>query len=118
MKVMIQMLQLPTTPEETQRYLKLMEAECDREMELINDLLDLQRLQTSPSVSLTSDAVLLQEWLPWTIEPFLVRIQERQQILKLNLPSDLPTLFSNSNSLERILIELLNNRPLAKVLDA
>jgi PAS domain S-box-containing protein len=109
MKVMIQMLQLPTTPEETQRYLKLMEAECDREMELINDLLDLQRLQTSPSVSLTSDAVLLQQWLPWTIEPFLVRIQERQQILKLNLPSDLPTLFSNSNSLERILIELLNN---------
>ncbi|MFN6569290.1 response regulator [Dendronalium sp. ChiSLP03b] len=109
MKVMIQMLQLSATPEEAQRYLELMEAECDREMDLINDLLDLQRLQTSSSLPLTFDAVVLQQWLLWAIEPFQARVQERQQTLKLNLPLNLPTLFSDSNSLERILAELLNN---------
>ncbi|BAZ52861.1 two-component hybrid sensor and regulator [Nostoc sp. NIES-4103] len=108
-KVMIQMLQLSPTPEEAQRYLELMESECDREMDLINDLLDLQRLQTSSFIPLAPDALLLQQWLPWVIEPFQARVQEHHQTLQLHLPSNLPTLFSDSTSLERILVELLNN---------
>ncbi|MEH2234982.1 hybrid sensor histidine kinase/response regulator [Nostoc sp.] len=109
MKVMIQMLQLSTSSEESQRYLEVMEAECDRELGLINDLLDLQRLESSSYPVITPDALFLQQWLPWVIEPFQIRVQEHQQTLQLNLPANLPSLFSDGISLERILVELLNN---------
>ncbi|MEH1937615.1 MAG: response regulator [Nostoc sp.] len=109
MKVMIQMLQLSTSAEEAQRYLELMESECDRELGLINYLLDLQRLESSSYPVITPDALLLQQWLLWVIEPFQIRVQEHQQTLQLNLPSNLPSLFSDGISLERILVELLNN---------
>ncbi|MBN3894771.1 MAG: response regulator [Nostoc sp. NOS(2021)] len=109
MKVMIQMIQLSTSAEEAQRYLELMESECDRELGLINYLLDLQRLESSSYAIITPDALLLQQWLLWVIEPFEIRVQEHQQTLHLNLPSNLPSLFSDGISLERILVELLNN---------
>ncbi|MGF1937922.1 MAG: response regulator [Nostoc sp. ChiQUE02] len=109
MKMMIQMIQLTTSTEEAQRYLELMEAECDRELELINDLLDLQRLESLSYSVIRPDVLVLQQWLPWVIEPFQIRVQEHQQTLQLNLPPNLPPLFSDGISLERILIELLNN---------
>ncbi|MCC5629300.1 PAS domain S-box protein [Nostoc sphaeroides CHAB 2801] len=108
-KLMVQMIQLSPVTEEAQRYLELMENECDRELGLINDLLDLQRLESSSYPVITPDALLLQQWLPWVIEPFQIRVQEHQQTLQLNLPSNLPPLFSDGISLERILVELLNN---------
>ncbi|MCW5314161.1 response regulator [Nostoc sp. KVJ3] len=108
-KLMIQMIQVSTDTEETQRYLQLMEAECDRELGLINDLLDLQRLESSSYPIITPDALLLQQWLTWVIEPFQIRVQEHQQTLQLNLSSNLPPLFSDSTCLERIIVELLNN---------
>ncbi|MCL6753698.1 PAS domain S-box protein [Nostoc sp. CCCryo 231-06] len=109
MKMMIQMIQLSTNTQETQRYLELMAGECDRELGLINDLLDLQRLESSSYPVMTPDALLLQQWLLWVIEPFQIRVQEHQQTLQINLPSNLPPLFSDGISLERILVELVNN---------
>ncbi|MBE9007022.1 response regulator [Fortiea sp. LEGE XX443] len=109
MKGMIQMLQMSNTVQEQQHFLEVLEAECDREMELINDLLDLQRLENSFYLQLAPDLLLLQQWLPWVIEPFQTRTQEHQQTLQLNLPLNLPSLFSDRTSLERILVELLNN---------
>ncbi|OUL36218.1 hybrid sensor histidine kinase/response regulator [Nostoc sp. T09] len=109
MKVMIEVLQVSTNPQTFQRYLDLMRAECDREIALINDLLDLQRLETSCYFPIAPDALLLQDWLPLLIEPFQARVAEHQQTLQLNVPSHLPALISDRTSLERILIELLNN---------
>ncbi|MBD2647228.1 hybrid sensor histidine kinase/response regulator [Nostoc foliaceum] len=109
MKMMIQMIQLSPGTEEAQRYLQLMDSECDRELGLINDLLDLQRLESSSYPVITPDALVLQQWILWVIEPFQIRVQEHQQTLQLNLPSNLPPLFSDGISLERILVELLNN---------
>jgi PAS domain S-box-containing protein len=108
-KSIIQILQASTDDEENQRYLEIMDSECDRELELINDLLDLQRLESSSDSIVTPDALLLEQWLPWVIEPFQIRIQEHQQTLQINLPSNLPPLYSDSTNLERILVELLNN---------
>lgn len=109
LKMMIQMIQVSPDTESSQRYLELMETECDRELGLINDLLDLQRLEISSYPVITPDVLFLQQWLPWVIQPFQIRIQEHQQTLQINLPSNLPPLFSDGTSLERIIVELLNN---------
>ena len=111
MKMAIHMLEitLSHSDERTGRYLKILQTECARETELINDLLDLQQLETSSLPLSLNDAIALQEMLPSIIAPFQFRSGQRQQVLQIHLPPDLPLLVSNSASLERILAELLNN---------
>ncbi len=107
--MVIQILQSTGTNEQGQRYLKLLQTECDRELELINYLLDLQRLEAAITPLLTPEPLLLQYWLTSIVESFFLRTQERQQTLQLNLPSDIPPLYSDSTHLARIFAELLNN---------
>jgi PAS domain S-box-containing protein len=109
MKMAIQMLKISPTAEKSQRYLEILQAECTRESELINELLDLQRLEAGSYFISLGDTVNLQELLPTIIEPFRIRTRQRQQTLQINLPPDLPLLVSDRASLERILAELLNN---------
>ncbi len=109
MKMAIQMLKLASPSERTQRYLEILQAECAREAELINDLLDLQRLEAASYPTFLAQSVSLQDWLPSLIEPFRSRIQERQLRLHVDISSELPTIVSDLSSLERILAELLNN---------
>ncbi len=111
MKIAIQMLKrfLTDTNQQSQRYIKILQSECNREINLLDDLLDLQRLEAASYPISLVETVSLQEWLPSMMEPFRVRTQERQQTLQLNLSPDLPPLISNRASLERILAELLNN---------
>ncbi|MBD2021918.1 PAS domain S-box protein, partial [Leptolyngbya sp. FACHB-36] len=47
MKMAIHLLQQVTSRDRQMRYINILEAECTREIELINDLLDLQRLEAS-----------------------------------------------------------------------
>ena len=90
------------------QYLKILEAECDREIKLINDLLDLQRFQAEQQ-PLILDAIDLQTWLPNLITSLQGLIETRQQTLQLVVEPNSPALTSNAASLERILAELLNN---------
>ncbi|MBD2104462.1 HAMP domain-containing sensor histidine kinase [Leptolyngbya sp. FACHB-261] len=109
MKVAIQMLKLAPTPERQERYLEILQAECKREVELINDLLDLQRLEIGNHAALVLELINLQEWLPELLGGFQSRLQEGQQVLRLDLPAELPQLLANRAGLERVLTELLNN---------
>lgn len=109
MKMALSMLKVSSNPERREIYLEILQAECTRESELINELLDLQRLEAGSYSILLNEAVNLQKLLPSIIEPFRVRTQQRQQTLQINLPLDLPVLVSDRASLERILAELLNN---------
>jgi len=109
MKMAIQMLKIAAVPERQQRYLEILQAECDREIDLINDLLDLQRLQADADQLLLTEAINLQEWLPNLSAPFRSRASDRQLFLKLDISLNLPPLISNLAGLERILAELLNN---------
>lgn len=90
------------------QYLKILRDECEREIQLINDLLDLQRLEagTHPGAR---EVLHLYSWLAQLVDRFQERSQSRQQELQLRLPSDLPLLWVDLTSLERILTELLNN---------
>lgn len=89
-------------------YLQILKLECDREISLINELLDLQRLEAD-SQSWVAEPIQLQTWLPHLVEPFQTRAQQRQQHLQIAIEPTLPSLATDLSSLERILAELLNN---------
>ncbi len=108
MKMAIHMLKTVTAPERQARYLDILQAECLREIELINDLLDLQRLEAA-AYPVALEQVDLQECLTTIVEPFYSRADERQQILTVQLPTIFPTLTTDKATLQRVVAELLNN---------
>ncbi|MBD0335116.1 MAG: GAF domain-containing protein [Cyanobacteria bacterium Co-bin13] len=90
------------------RYYLILQEECEREISLINDLLDLQRLDVG-NHPIYPEAVVLPQWLPDLVNGFGERAKSRQQSLTLVLADDLPVLQTDLASLERVLAELLNN---------
>ncbi|QLE59124.1 ATP-binding protein [Nostoc sp. TCL26-01] len=90
-------------------YFEILDHECDREINLINNFLDLQRLDTNAQPWVL-ETIHLQQWLWRIVEQFKTRnFHICQQQLQINLDPSLPPLTSNPFSLERILIELLTN---------
>jgi signal transduction histidine kinase len=116
MKMSIRMLEialsqqrsLSSNDSRTARYLQILHSECEREIFLIDDLLDLQRLEAGVR-PLNVESIELQTWLPQILKPFESRIQTNAQLLEVNIPAELPYLLSDVPSLERILAELLTN---------
>ncbi|HEY9762466.1 MAG TPA: PAS domain S-box protein [Trichocoleus sp.] len=95
--------------EKVTQYMQILKTECEREISLINDLLDLQRLEAGKR-TLSFESIKIEHWLPKVVQPFLERAESRQQALEIKLPTqDLPALVSDLPGLERILAELLNN---------
>jgi len=90
------------------RYFKILHDECQRETNLITDLLDLSRLDAAVEPLIVS-AINLSAWLPHVVEPFHERFREQQQELQIDLPAELPTLTTDLAYLTRILTELLTN---------
>lgn len=89
------------------RYIHILNDESRREIELINNLLDLQRLEEKVQ-PLNLEAIHFQTLLPKLIEPFQARAASRQQVLRVDVAA-VPPLFAELASVERILAELLNN---------
>lgn len=108
MKMAIHMLKLSDEVERRDRYIEILQAECNRESNLINDLLDLQRLASGTKI-LELETIDLHEWLIQILEPFQERTQTRQQVLQVNISPNLSELTTDPTSLSRILAELLNN---------
>ena len=114
-KMAIQMLEVAAHQQDSalqasaiERYLGILQKECQREIHLINDLLDLSRLDSDPSLPILS-SLDLQTWLPRITEPFQDRVTKQQQTLALQIPLQMPLLVTAPTDLERILTELLNN---------
>lgn len=89
-------------------YLKVLRDQCQREIYLVNNLLDLQHLETGKQ-PLFPELLDLSEWLPSVMAPFLQRANERQQSLQIQAASKLPFIKTDPLLLERILTELLMN---------
>ena len=90
------------------RYYKVLNEECEREISLINDLLDLQRLDGG-NHPITPQRINLKSWLTRIATTFHERAQSREQTLSIQLPDTLPQIVSDQASLERVFAELLNN---------
>lgn len=90
------------------RYFQILRAECQREISLINDLLDLSRLEAA-SEPLMLTTIDLTAWIPLIVQPFVERARSHQQSLRQRIPAALPLLTTDLPALERILAELLNN---------
>ncbi len=89
-------------------YLKILKEECEQEITLINDLLDLQRLEGGHQ-GLSTEVVSLADWLPEVVKSFQARLGERQQTLELKVEENLPPLMTDVSGLRRIVMELLHN---------
>lgn len=92
----------------TQAYLNILHNECEREIRLVNDLLDLQRLEAGRY--LVDSKPIPYDWIVPISESFREQLQRRQQLLEVELlPASPIPLVSDLNCLERILQELLTN---------
>jgi len=111
-KMSLYMIRKTQDEERRQRYLDILETECTREIDLINDLLDLQRLEAGVDQPL-AEPVELARWIPAQLRSFEARIAHYQQTLQVELDPalELPGahLWSDTQRLSRILGELINN---------
>ncbi|MBW4470647.1 MAG: CHASE2 domain-containing protein [Stenomitos rutilans HA7619-LM2] len=107
-KMAIELLKVTRSEASTAHYLKILQYECARETDLINDLLDLQRLEAGAQ-TYAPESINLNDWLPPIIQGFLERAETQHQSLSIDLPQQLPVLVSDQPSLERIVVELVNN---------
>jgi len=110
MRMAIRMLSLTINPEadRTARYLQILTDQCEREISLINDLLDLQRLEAGGQSPIIMP-IQLHAWVNNLVQPFQERFAQRQQQFQLQITPNLPILSTDPSGLERILVELLSN---------
>jgi signal transduction histidine kinase len=99
-----------------ERYLAVLEQECDREVELINNILDLQRLETallqkkgSTDDRVNVESIELEDWLSTTVESFSYRADESQQKIATSISKSISTVLTDRICLTKIMTELLNN---------
>lgn len=90
------------------QYFQILRKECDREISLINDLLDITRL-SSVSEPLDWDVIDLRDRIPRIVEPFIERMRQHDQQLQIQLADNLSLFTTEPTYFERILGELLNN---------
>lgn len=116
MRMAIQMLEVilqsaagvSTELDSANRYIQILKDECLRETNLINDLLDMARLEAG-AATLNVTTISLPLWLPIIIDPFVERARGQQQQLLLEIASDIADLNTDPSYLERALSELLHN---------
>ncbi|MCF2970158.1 PAS domain S-box protein [Synechococcus sp. Nb3U1] len=97
----------PLDPKQT-HYIEVLEQECEREISLINDFLELQKLSNN-TLSPRQERLYLPTFLAPLVEKFRQRMQERQQTLYVHWDPRLPFVQANPRLLERLVRELLTN---------
>lgn len=98
----------PATCQKVSRYFQILKDEGEREIQLINDLLDLSRLDSGRDPLFLS-TLQLQIWLPHLAEPFFERTKAQQQTLSIAVAPEVLPMTTDFSYLERVLTELLHN---------
>ncbi|MBD2200847.1 MULTISPECIES: sensor histidine kinase [Calothrix] len=102
------MLVPATISESISRYLNILSYECDRELNLVNDLLNL-RILDADLYSLELSLIQIHYWLPPLVESFQEVAQAQQKAFSVNIGANLPPIVSDLAILNRIVSELLHN---------
>ena len=91
-----------------QESLEILETGYERETKLVEDLLELVHLDAQDQ-PIKVEPVQINWLIPYVVKLFTKRAERQQQELIINLPSNISTIKTNPEMLERILTELLNN---------
>lgn len=91
--------------EQRQRYLGMLENQCDRQNSVIGGLLELLQLD----VSTEADTIYLNEFVPGIVSTYQPLASENNIQLGYTIPADLPPVIFPPSWLRQIIIELLNN---------
>ncbi|MDJ1173627.1 sensor histidine kinase [Roseofilum capinflatum] len=109
MSLAIRMLRQPgISPDRQQKYLEILESQCQQEIHLINDLLALQELEEQ-TVDMERQALELQGLMDNMTAGFESQWSHKQLTLDLEIAPDVKTVETEPESLKRILAELLTN---------
>jgi PAS domain S-box-containing protein len=90
------------------RYIRILRDQCDRELYLINDLLELQQFEAGEH-PIEWVSIHLNEWIVQAVAIFQERARSRQQRLQVLVPPDSLVVVSDLEILTRIFTELLTN---------
>ena len=109
MRMAIRMLRQPgISPEMQSKYLDILDRQCNREINLIDDILALQELK-SKKTPLTCQKIDLKETIEHLAQSFAEKWASKPLSLAIEFP-DFPLLLqSDPDSIDRILQELLTN---------
>jgi PAS domain S-box-containing protein len=94
-------------PQPLDRYFQIIQQESQREVQLIENLLTLTRIDAEPDV-LMPQRLQLQSAVDHIVLPFLDRMDDREQDFDMDIPDNL-YLEIHLSYLERILMELFSN---------
>ncbi len=109
MKTALSLLNSPQLkPNQRQRYMDLLNTECDRQNSLITGLLDLVQLNLVTEHA-ASQPVSLSDIVPGVVSTYQPLAQEKGIMLAYTIPTDLPSVSCPSGWVKQIVINLLHN---------
>lgn len=95
-------------PAQRQRYMKLLNTQCDRQSSLIAGLLDLVQLESEPQPTVIP-SVKLADIVPGVVSTYQPLAQEKGIQLGYTIPTEIPPVFCLETWLRQIIINLLHN---------
>lgn len=106
MKMGIKMLRLINQHEQNSRYLDILEDECEKEINLVNNLLTLQKLESN-NLAIEPQKIYLQPLLDDLYNSFSQELHYKQ--INLTIDNQKNYIYTDLNSINLIFKELLNN---------
>lgn len=95
-------------PAQRQRYMELLNTQCDRQSSLIAGLLDLVQLESEPQPTVIP-SVKLADIVPGVVSTYQPLAQEKGIQLGYTIPTEIPPVFCLETWLRQIIINLLHN---------
>jgi signal transduction histidine kinase len=95
-------------PPQRQRYLEMISRECDRQVNLINGVLELLQIERG-LISANPEPIKLFDILPGIVSTYQPLAQEKGIRLAYTVPNTLPAICCPENWIRQIVIQLLHN---------
>ncbi|MEH2243840.1 DICT sensory domain-containing protein [Nostoc sp.] len=109
MKTALSLLNSPNLkPPQRQRYLQMLNTQCDQQNSLITGLLELVQLERNLEGT-TLESVRLADIVPGVVSTYQTVAQEKGIMVAYTIPTELPSVWCVSGGLRQIVINILHN---------